>query len=397
MQEMQPLIISTGQPADGENKFFPRDKIIKKIWDKLERGEDILLTAPRRVGKSSILHYIKKNPHEGYIVKYLSVMGIDDANLFFKQIYTTLLENDEIYGLTRNYFEKSKTNIKDLIKRLRSFGIDGIELDGKEHIVYYEEIIKLLKSLPKETKKVVFLFDEFPEVVSNIARHNKNDAIKFLQDTRDLRQLNHDADIQFVITGSIGLKQVVRQLTNDSNLTNDLTSIEIPPLNNEEASHLIDRVCLGLKEQKYPELIFPKDVKSYLFKKVAQNIPYYLMMIVDKLSEDIDEPKTVTKDDIDATIDRIIKSQASDYFSNWKERLTDAFEEKERKVAIEILSLISKENSINYDKMKKINNQIDLKAIIEILEYDGYISEQNGAYSFLSPLLKAWWRYRVAE
>jgi len=35
---IEPLYISTGQPADGENKFFPRDKIVNQIWRKLKRG-----------------------------------------------------------------------------------------------------------------------------------------------------------------------------------------------------------------------------------------------------------------------------------------------------------------------------------------------------------------------
>jgi len=40
MNEIKPLYISTGQPADSKNKFFRRDKIINEIWRKLERGEN---------------------------------------------------------------------------------------------------------------------------------------------------------------------------------------------------------------------------------------------------------------------------------------------------------------------------------------------------------------------
>ena len=200
-QHLEPLYISTGQPADGKNKFFPRDKIIKKIWKRLKRGEDLLLTAPRRVGKSSILHYIKKNPHDGYIVKYLSIMGVDNSNIYFKLIYNALLENSEIYNSASGYYEKAKTNIKNVVNKVRGIGLEGFEIDGNEQIDYYFETTELLKSLPKETKRVIFLLDEFPETVSNIAQHSREEAIKFLQDNRDLRQLNHDADIQFIITG----------------------------------------------------------------------------------------------------------------------------------------------------------------------------------------------------
>ena len=103
---IEALSISTGQPADGKKKFFPRDNIINQIWRRLKRGEDLLLTAPRRIGKSSILHYIKKNPHEGYIVKYISIMGVDNSDTYFKNIYNTLLENAEIFGFWSTFTEQ---------------------------------------------------------------------------------------------------------------------------------------------------------------------------------------------------------------------------------------------------------------------------------------------------
>jgi len=392
---IEPLYISTGQPADGENKFFPRNKIVNQIWRKLTRGEDLLLTAPRRVGKSSILHYIKKNPKEGYIVKYLPVMGVHDSNTFFKYIYNTLLENDEIYGSATGYFEKAKNNIKNIAKKIRGIGLEGISIDGDEQIDYHYETIELLKSLPKETKRVIFLLDEFPETVSNIAMDCREKAIKFLQDNRDLRQLNHDADIQFIITGSIGLGNVVKRLTNDNHLINDLTLIEIEPLADKEAFLMIDRLCLGLKEESIL-LSFSDEAKSYLLQKIVQNLPYYIQMIVDEM---VDEGiECVREEEIEMIIDKIIKSRSNaDYFSNWKTRLGDAFEKKEESVAIKILSHISINDTMSHDEMKKIGKKIEINAIIEVLEYDGYISAHNGLYSFNSPLLKSWWSYRVAK
>lgn len=392
---IEPLYICTGQPADGKNKFFPRDKIVNQLWRKLKRDEDLLLTAPRRVGKSSILHHIKNNPHDDYIVKYLSIMGEDNANNYFKLLYDTLLENDEVFGFWNSFVEKRKLEAKSAKDKVSGLGLDGVKLEGKVEIDYFEKTKELLSSLPKETKRVVFLLDEFPETVSNIAMESKEKAIKFLQDNRDLRQLNHDADIQFIITGSIGLANVVKRLTNDNHLINDLTLIEISPLDDSEASLMIDRLCLGLQEDDIL-LSLSDGVKGYFLQKIVQNLPYYIQMIVDEL---VDEGiENVTKEDIDFIIEKIIKSRSNaDYFSNWKTRLGDAFEEKEQEVALNILSHISKNDTMTHDEMKRTDTDADINAIIEVLEYDGYISEHNGLYSFNSPLLKSWWSYRVAK
>jgi len=397
---IEPLYISTGQPADGENKFFPRDKIVNQIWRKLKRGEDLLLTAPRRVGKSSILHHIEKNPRDGYIVKYLSIYGTDNSNLYFKRIYNTLLENDEIFGYANGYFEKAKINIKNLGRKIKGFNLleVGLELDSNEKIDYCFETMELLKTLPKEAPRVIFLLDEFPETVSNIAKYSEVEAIKFLQDNRDLRQLNHDADIQFIITGSIGLTNVVEKLTNDTNLINDLLPpIHIPFLDNDEASLMIDRLCLGIEEEGV-SFSLSDDSKAYLLKKIVQNSPYYIMLIMDVLSEEvIDNAKELNNKLIDNVIEDIIKVRANDYFNNWKTRLGDAFEKKEELLAIKILTHISIHEKMNYAEMKKIDKEIDLKSIIIVLEHDGYISKKDGFYSFNSPLLKEWWVNRFAE
>jgi hypothetical protein len=393
-QNIEPLYISTGQPADGKNKFFPRTKVLTQIWRKLKRGEDLLIVAPRRVGKSSILRYMQRNPKEGYFVKYLSIMSVDNANGYFKQIFNSLLEDDEIYGWAKGYFTKSRKAIENLGKKVRGMSLDGFEFDSNEQIDYYIETVELLQSLPKEAKRIVFLLDEFPDTVSNIAKHSKEEATNFLQQNRDLRQEYGDLNIQFVLTGSIGLGNVVAKL-NRKDINNDLTQVEVPPLNDSEAIELIDRLCLGLKAEDIC-LTIDEEVKKYLLQKIVWNIPYYIQMIIDELVDDGKE--VVDKNDIDRIIDKIIKARSTaDYFSNWKTRLRNIFEKEEELLAIKILSYISKNNMMEEKEMKKISEELDLKVLLEVLEYDGYINQNKKTYQFNSPLLKSWWAYRVAE
>jgi hypothetical protein len=52
-----------GQAARGNN-YFPRPAITKQIWERIETGANLLLVAPRRVGKSSILFNLLDHPQE---------------------------------------------------------------------------------------------------------------------------------------------------------------------------------------------------------------------------------------------------------------------------------------------------------------------------------------------
>src|ERR1039457_6702093 len=63
---------SMGRLADG-SAFFDRQEIMSRAWDLL-RTSNLLLLAPRRVGKSSLLNRMKQDgAARGYNTLYLSV------------------------------------------------------------------------------------------------------------------------------------------------------------------------------------------------------------------------------------------------------------------------------------------------------------------------------------
>ena len=52
MSALTPLKSSLGQPAEGERKYFHRPAVVKKIQRQLNNNEHLLISAPRRIGKS---------------------------------------------------------------------------------------------------------------------------------------------------------------------------------------------------------------------------------------------------------------------------------------------------------------------------------------------------------
>lgn len=399
---MEPLSISTGKAADGKDKYLERKNIEIKIWSKIKQKEDLLLAAPRRSGKSSILKYLERNPRNGYLIKYKSVQSVDSINEYFKQIYKLLLEDDSIFGFYKMHYEKTKGAVKSLISRIRGFSTDGIEIDPEEQVDYYSECKTLLKTLPKDFNTLLFLIDEFPDAVRNISNDDKKEGIRFLQLIRELRQEFNDINLQFVYSGSIGLGNVVNKLGR-SDLINDIVNIEVPPLNRDEAKELITRLAIGLsKENENFEI--SDQIQDYILKKDSWLIPYYIQIIVDELFDFfIETDKKPTESTIDKVIDKIIRDRYKyqDYFENWKTRLKQAFEKKEYSCALAILNYISTNGSMDYDTIYNISVKHgidDLKDITNVLEYDGYINKNpEKIYMFNSIILKEWWYINVAS
>lgn len=398
---MDPLIISTGRAADGKDKYFGRPNIEKKIWAKIKQKEHLLLAAPRRTGKSSILKNLERNSQNGYLIKYKSVQSVDSINEYFKQIYKLLLEDDSVFSFYNRHYKKAKGAVKSFISRIRGLSTEGIEINPNEHVDYYLECQHLLKELPENFDTILFLIDEFPDAVRNISNLDKTEAIRFLQLNRDLRQELNYKNLQFVYTGSIGLGNVVKRL-NRLDLINDIINIEVPPLEKNEAKELIARLVLGLKDEE-ENFDICDDVKDYILKKDSWLIPYYIQIIVDELFDFAESDKTITNNSVDDVIDKIIRDRYKyqDYFENWKTRLKQAFEKNEYRCSLEVLNYISINGSIDYDSFYNLSvkhNIDDLKAITNVLEYDGYINKNSAReYRFNSIILKEWWCINVAS
>lgn len=400
MQNLEILKGVSSNTAEGKNRYFSRERIVENILFELENGENLLISAPRRIGKSTILKYIKNNYTQNQIIKYIAVESVDSQEEFFKRLFNALISDKEIFEGISGYLTRATSSVKVYIVKITGFSINGnIKIDHNESINYYEEFIKLIESF-KTNKKIILFIDEFPDALNNILKKSEDKAINFLQQNRDIRQKFSDINLQFLYTGSTGLSNVVKK-TNKLNLINDLTNIKVPPLSSDESKSLIQRLVLGYK-QRNESFDIDNETIEYILSIIRWRIPYYMQIITKELYLYYDEEeKKITNDSVDYILKQIVKSNSnhSDYFENWKSRLKTAFKYDDYAFAIEVLNYIAKnetlEDAVFCDLAVKYKID-DHKYILNVLKHDGYISEDEKVYGFNSILLKQWWYINVA-
>ncbi len=379
-----------GSPAAGEN-FFNRPDIISEIWSAIDSNSHILIAAPRRVGKTSILLELRSKPKSGHGMLYVTTEAADNAAEYWKKLFNALMA-DEHLGFIQKLSTSITQAVTTILKNIKSVGADGVEFgDGAtlDHATVFEKLVQKLNT----DHKLVIMIDEFPQTVENInICEGKDSARKFLMANRALRQNPVIAGkIIFIYTGSIGLESVAAQLDGPK-FINDLQRIKIGPLNLLESHKFIDEL-LNINRQA-----MDKATKEYLLEKIEWHIPFYFQLILKELS--ITGKTDLSIQDIDTAIDMALDQR--NCFEHWHVRLKTAFDTDSYKFAKEILNSISENMTVDFatiaDRAARhgITNE---KEIIHTLVYDGYINnnDQPKSYRFNSPILRMWWNKNVAN
>ena len=69
-----------GDAVTGE-KLYGRERDLDVLWDRI-RSNSILLSSPRRFGKTSLLREMQRNPRYGMKVVYMDVESVGSADEF---------------------------------------------------------------------------------------------------------------------------------------------------------------------------------------------------------------------------------------------------------------------------------------------------------------------------
>ena len=126
--------------------------------------------------------------------------------------------------------------------------------------------------------KLIIMVDEFTETLDNIlVKHGSQEARRFLQTFRELMHNRKITDnVQFLLTGSIGLQPLVKKL-DASDLVNNLQYIDIPPLTETEAISLFRQLTETEAIQIDDETV------QFILRKIDWLMPFHVQLLVQEV------------------------------------------------------------------------------------------------------------------
>ena len=379
----------TGPPAEDE-LYLRRDYINDDFWDFIGNGSHILFTAPRRVGKSSIMRDLEKNHPEKFLVIFENVESNKTQQSFFKQLFGLLIEHLGKRKLWKQFGTWLKT------KGIGEVSVDGTAKITNKELDYKEELLLLIGELGDQEFTVVMLLDEFPDVVKSIhTNEGAAMAVDTLHTLRAIRQTKEFDKFKFVFAGSVGLRHVVSSIDREK-LINDLEPLHVTQLTSEEALILIVQLT------KDATMIVSEEVAKNIISKIKYLLPYFIQLMIEKCNRLVRQEKRpeLTNEDVEKAFWEVVKDGRN--FEDWVDRFNEYFTTADAQFAIGLLTEIahnegySIQQAYNYAQ-SVVPEMTFMKLIDSVLINDGYIVQEGNQLYFLSPFLREWWKRRYPK
>lgn len=375
-----------GRLATGR-EFFDRLEIMSRAWDLLKTS-NLLLLAPRRVGKSSLLNRMKEDGSaRGYKTLYLSIPDAEDELDFIKRLVRGFRDTEWASAGWLSVFKAGLPEDLEVVLKTGLIELKAKKFDWRRPA---EELEALLKSADAET---LLLIDELPLLIASIVLQDPsgNRAERFLL---WLKRLREQYQPRWFFAGSIGLDSLARRLKLSGTI-HDLQPIELGEFSPEMA-----RAYLMARGQFYQWALNAETIEAIL-QLVEWPIPFHLNLVFEELRALVSERHCLPSPAlVEIAMQRLI-AHGRTHFDHWDERLAKMFGARFQEYCEVILSLVCREAggvtiaSIDLRLSRELNDDQQrtemLRQMFDLLISDGYLVRQNDALRFRSALLRRYW------
>jgi predicted lipid carrier protein YhbT len=384
-----------------------RDAFLAELWEAL-RTRHVLLTAPRRTGKTSVMDHLRDFPKHGFTVIYQNVQDLTHPADFFQTLLDTLQDQHPEY---LKQLAKGWKLLADALSRVSEIefgefkvGLRNTDPDWKNNWRQHGD--KFLGQIRKQKSPVLLIVDELPDMLFNLNKESSALLREFLAWFRDQRQHPHPGQdyARWLIGGSVNLSGTLDSL-GLVDLINDLDDVPLPVLTDAQVIEFVQRMLAGRGVE------FDDTVPERLRAHLGRPIPLFMQMATQELYRSWKKaPRKLVSADVDQVFAQLVVSTAArDKLQHYYSRIAKYYEEPRRSAAHALLGQISLSpaglsraalsqeferhlseagHTVPAHERKRHFNQL-----LRDLENDFYVSEiAENQYDFASGVLKAWWK-----
>jgi hypothetical protein len=390
--------------------FWDRQTETKRLAELLDEGENLLIAAPRRIGKTSLvqesLRRMKDRSRDiGLFVDVQDCSGPEEV------VVAISLATQPYRKIWRKMLGAFQAFLGNIIDKIDEIGIEMISLKIREGVAgdWQAKGIAVLEALAGADLPVVLALDELPVMVNRMLRpkanritdESKRQTEVFLSWLRKAMG-KYQGRIRWVVCGSIGLEPILSQCGLNHTIGH-MRSFHLSPWEDDVADGCLQALAND------SNIVLSNAVRRKMLDLLGCNIPQYVQMFFGYM-KDYCLLKNVTHPGVQeaqAVYDRyMLSTRGHAELADLEERLHRVLGQELIVLALDLLTEAAVEGELtgpaataltewNQALFQPMAPRHALRLVMGVLEHDGYLTS-NGTkeYKFVSNLVRDWWKRR---
>ena len=359
-----------GKPVYG-SELIGRDKELRLIKELIQAGQSIVIIAPRRMGKTSLMiELIRQLKDENYFTCNVDVFSTSNIASLAHRITESVFANNKL----EKYFRLAVNNIAEAFKNIKfkseiedySFILEFNSKSKSAPFDLLEDSLNLIDSYAaKNNKKMLAAFDEFGDVKKLDGEH----IVKLFRSVIQLQQ-----NTTFFFSGSYESVMSELFVSKNAPFYRMTRVIELGNINKHDFEIYLQRVFnennIVIDSHRISEILYFSKGHPYYTQLYAQEL-----IINYRLS---DSKLIVSHQDM---IKQLLIVEKSFLENNWQ----DISKKRENKV---VITAIAKGVVNIYSAID--NKKINIARAISSLKKQGIIHQKDKSYLLSDPLFNEW-------
>jgi hypothetical protein len=404
-QVVRKLKPAHGNWVDGD-QFWDREVEVALLEEKLRDHAHVLLVAQRRMGKTSLMHEVKRRLQAERPCLFIDLQKAASAEDVIVELGMATRPFKSLWRKTTDLFKNVLLTVADGVDEIQAGELSVKLRGGLLASNWVERGDRLFDILAASEKPVVIFIDELPIFVNNVLKgpdyvitmERRERTERFMSWLR-ANALRLRGKLSIVVAGSIGLEPVLRQAQLSATLTS-FEPFDLGPWSEASAAACLEALAAG----KGIEL--QEGAARGMARKLEYCVPHHVQMFFTAAFDQCRRAGTVRFET--AQIDEIyrthlLSTRGHAELSHYEERLRIVLGKDLYGQALDLLTEAAVSGGLGQESLHALRRESavegrdsveDQTYLLWVLEHDGYLVRSGESYVFQSPLLRNWWKAR---
>ena len=411
-----------GNWVEGD-RFFDRETELEALTERVRDGTHTLLTAQRRMGKTSLVReLLRRLKDEGsFETIFVDLEGASIPADAIAEIGFQSRSTQGAWGQIRSLFANvlpAEVEIGGRVPALADADLRVKLRAGVDAGNWRQKGDEVFAALAGNGRPVVLAVDELPILVNRLLKgddyrkgrdygitpERRRTADEFLSWLRKNGQMHRDR-ISMILSGSVSLEPILQQAGLSAH-ANIFSPFALKPWDRETAMD-----CLGALGETYG-LDLPHAVRQDMCRRLRCQIPHHVQRFFDTLHEDLRraDQRSASLEDVERVYDNeMLGIRGQMDLEHYEGRLRMVLGDEGYRAALEMLTEAAvNDGRLRGDAIGRHRESLAAEAgagtdpplledVLHVLKHDGYLAKQGDGYRFVSGLLEDWWRRRYGR